>query len=502
MNMMGTDLMPLLPLGIVIATAVLLILYEVFSSQGDRTYCAHFAVLGCAIAIAFALRGIEGPPHPLFGSAGRTEPLVVDAFASFASVLVIAAGLLAALLSPGYVRVAKCAEGEYYALILFAVAGMMVMAMAGDLIVFFLGLEAMSIAVYALTGTRGNDPRAAEAALKYFLMGSFATGFLLFGIAMVYGATGSVALTDLAHAVSIDDAVANQPLLALGIVLIIIGFAFKVAAVPFHMWAPDVYEGAPTPVTGFMAVAVKAAAFVALLRVVMVGLKVQNQIEEPIWITLLTLLATLTVVGGNVLALVQQNVKRMLAYSSISHAGYALIGIVAAARGEESAGVAVLFYLTAYTFMTLGAFGVLAFLERSDGGNEAERFGAFAGIGYKHPALGFAMAVFMIALGGLPPTAGFFGKLYLFSAAIRAGETPLALVGIFGSIISVYYYLRVIVAFYMRDVPEPGPLPSATRSTQLAIGLGLAVIAVLYIGVFPSQWIELGRTAIQSLLMG
>jgi NADH-quinone oxidoreductase subunit N len=202
------------------------------------------------------------------------------------------------------------------------------------------------------------------------------------------------------------------------------------------------------------------------------------------------------------LALVQTNLKRMLAYSSISHAGYALIGVVAAGRGEASAGAAVLFYLTGYTFMTLGAFGVLSFLERKEGGMDAERFGAYAGIGYKHPALGAAMVLFMIALAGIPPTAGFFGKLYLFSSAIRAGETPLAIVGILGSVISVYYYLRVIVAFYMRDVPDPGPTPTATRTPQLTIGLVVAVLMVLLIGVFPSPWIELGRSAIQSLLVG
>lgn len=502
MTVSGSDLLPLIPFGIVVATGVLLLLYEVFATQPGRTFCAHIAVAGGALAIFFALRAMGDPRHALFGSAGHAAPIIVDAFATFASIVMIAGGVLASLLSPAYARNADCDNGEYYALIWFSVAAMIVMAMAGDLITFFLGLETMSIAVYALTGCRGNDPRSSEAALKYFLMGSFATGFLLFGIALVYGATGSVALVDLARAVSIEEGVPDQPLLALGLVLIMLGFAFKLAAVPFHMWAPDVYEGAPTPVSGFMAVAVKAAAFVGLLRIVIVGLRVSRELEDPIWITLLSGLAVTTVIGGNVLALVQQNVKRMLAYSSISHAGYALIGVVAAARGEPSAGVAVLFYLTGYTFMTLGAFGVLTFLERSDGGQEAERFGAYAGIGYKHPALGFAMSVFMVALGGLPPTAGFFGKLYVFTAAIRGGDVWLAVIGVIGSAISIYYYLRVIVSFYMKDDADPGPLPMATRSTQLTIGLTIAVFAVLYIGVFPSRWIEMGRIAIQSLSVG
>ncbi|MCK6546594.1 NADH-quinone oxidoreductase subunit N [Myxococcota bacterium] len=495
-------LVPLVPLGIVVLTALLLIMYEVFTVQKDRVFCAHLALVGAGAALAFSIGALDEPPQSLFGAPGRVAPLVVDAFASFASVVMLAGSMIVFLLSPGYAKNAGHDHGEYYALLLFAVAGMMVMAMSADLMTFFVGLETMSIAVYALCAARTNDGRAAEAALKYFLMGSFATGFLLFGIALVYGATGSVALVDLARAVGAQDALANHPLLGLGLVLIIVGFGFKVSAVPFHMWAPDVYEGAPTPVTGFMAVSVKAAAFVGLLRVVIVGLGDSGSVDNPVWMPILSVLAVATVLGGNMLALVQTNLKRMLAYSSVSHAGYALIGVVAAGRGESSAGAAVLFYLTGYTFMTLGAFGVLAFLERKEGGMEAERFGAYAGIGYKHPALGLAMTLFMVALAGIPPTAGFFGKLYLFSSAIRAGETPLAIVGILGSVISVYYYLRVIVAFYMRDVPDPGPTPTATRTPQLAIGLVLAVVMVLMIGVFPSQWIELGRSAIQSLLVG
>jgi NADH-quinone oxidoreductase subunit N len=290
----------------------------------------------------------------------------------------------------------------------------------------------------------------------------------------------------------------HQPLLALGLILILIGFAFKVAAVPFHMWAPDVYEGAPTPVTGFMAVGVKAAAFVALLRIVMVGLGAGD--SSHVWLQLLSALAVLTIVVGNVLALVQQNVKRMLAYSSIAHAGYAMIGVVVAGSGYEEAGAAVLFYLTTYTFMTLGAFGVLTFLERRDGSLEAERFGAFAGIGFKHPAVGIAMSLFMVSLAGLPPTGGFFGKLYLFSAAVKSGAVNLALIGILGSIISVYYYLRVIVAFYMKDAPDPGPTPQATHSRQLTLGLILAALGVLCLGIVPGWWIEFGQTAIRSLI--
>lgn len=488
----------ILPVVILLGTGLVLLMLEVFSLGKDRQWAANFSLVGLGIALYFALRGIGGEPQALFAGPGKAAPIMADAFGHLASAVMLAAGFVAVLFSPEYIKNARCSSGEYYALILFSIVGMIVMAMAGDLITFFLGLEVMSIGVYVLTGIRRNDLRASEAALKYLLMGAFATGFLLMGIAFIYGAAGTVALPQLARHMAAP--VGGQAILITGLVLVLIGVGFKVAAVPFHLWAPDVYEGAPTPITGFMAVGVKAAAFVALVRIVAVGFA--NAEESAAVIPFISLIAYLTIIVGNLLAIVQRNVKRMLAYSSVSHAGYALIGVVALARGEETAGAAVLFYLTAYTFMTLGAFGVLAFLERKDGGAESERFGAFAGMGYKHPALGMAMSVFMIALAGMPPTGGFFGKLYIFSAAINAGELGLVFAGIAGSLISVYYYLRVIVSFYMVDVPDAGPLPSATRSKHLTAGLIIATAAVITLGIFPNQWIELGKLAIKSLNVG
>ncbi|MCB9645275.1 MAG: NADH-quinone oxidoreductase subunit N [Deltaproteobacteria bacterium] len=496
MSITLADLAQLLPVWILVATGLLLLMYEVFANQADRSHYANISVVGFVLALWATYSSLGSGTAYLFGQ-GATAPLILDGFARAGSLLLLSGGLIATLLSPAYAKNAGHDTGEYYALIVFAVVGMMVMVMAGDLMTFFLGLETMSIAVYALTGLRAGDARSIEAALKYFLMGAFATGFLLFGIAMVYGATGSVALVDLARFLSASDsALSANPILLLGVVLILIGFAFKVAAVPFHMWAPDVYEGAPTPVAGFMAVGVKAAAFLALLRLVMVAL---GSVEAAPWLPMLRWVSILTILGGNLMALSQSNVKRMLAYSSVSHAGYAMIGIVAAAKGETTAGNAVLFYLTGYTFMTLGAFGVLAFLERKEGGPESERFGAYAGVGFKHPAMGAAMVLFMIALAGMPPTGGFFGKLYLFSAAIRANELPLALVGIAGSLVSVYYYLRVLVHFYMREVPEPGPTPTATRSTQLSLGVALSAALILILGVFPSQWVQVSAKAVASI---
>lgn len=490
------QLAPLTPVGIVLATACILLMLEVFSTGEDRRWAAVLSVVGLGLAMFSTFQLFGEPTRMLFSTPDRVSgPLVIDAFAAFSWALVIASGIVTALLSPAYLKNAGFNFGEYYALMLFAIVGMMVMGAAGDLFTLFLGIEVMSIAVYVLTGLRRNDLRSTEAALKYFLMGAFATGFLLFGIALIFGDLGSVALRDVARAAA--GGIGERPIFALGAVLFLIGMAFKIAAVPFHLWAPDVYEGAPTPVTGFMAVGVKAAAFVGLLRVVVVGFGADE--SGATVVPFLSMLAYLTIIVGNILAVVQRNVKRMLAYSSVSHAGYAMIGVVAAAKGEESAGAAVLFYLLAYTFTTLGAFGVLTFLERKESGAEAERFGAYAGVGFRHPALGVAMALFMVALAGMPPTGGFFGKLYIFSAALDAGERGLVAAGVVGSIISVYYYLRVIVAFYMRDVPDPGPLPTATRSRGLTAGLAVASLAVVYLGVFPGRWIDLGKLAMRSL---
>jgi NADH-quinone oxidoreductase subunit N len=274
-----------------------------------------------------------------------------------------------------------------------------------------------------------------------------------------------------------------------------------VAAVPFHSWAPDVYEGAPTPIAGFMAVAVKAAAFFGLLRIIVVGMG-DAAAGSGLVVPLLTGIAAVTIIGGNILALVQRNVKRMLAYSSVSHAGYAMIGMVAVAKGEQSAAEAVLFYLSAYTFMTLGAFGVLTFLERKEGHADSERYGAYAGCGFRYPALGLLMVLFMIALAGMPLTGGFMGKLYLFSAALKADLLPLVAIGILGSIISVYYYLRVVVAFYMRDVPDPGPVAEGSPSASIHYGLLLAGLGVLVLGLFPNSWLVITKRVIESLYLG
>ncbi|MEO1233560.1 MAG: NADH-quinone oxidoreductase subunit N [Myxococcota bacterium] len=482
------DLLALGPSLLLAVAAVAVLLADAVASGPDfpprTTWLAPMCALVLALSVGASLGRLGADPRALLAGA-----LIDDDFSRAGAVLLSAAGFVAVLLSPIYARHARIESGEYYALLLISVVGLHVMVMAADFMTFFLGLETMSIAVYALTGMRANDARASEAALKYFIVGSFSTGFLLFGIALLYGATGAVSYAALSAP---TPAAGAADLLPLGLALVFVGFAFKVAAVPFHMWAPDVYEGAPTPITGFMAVAVKAGAFMALLRLVHAG---GASLASPAGLSLLSGLAAVTIVVGNALALVQTSVKRMLAYSSISHAGYLLIGIVAAVKGEPTAAGGVFYYLSAYTFTTLGAFGVLTYLERAEGGAAPERFGAFAGLGFKYPRLGLAMIVFMVALAGMPPTGGFFGKLYVFSAALRAGDVGLALVGVAGSIVGVYYYLKVVVAFYMREQPDPGPLPEANPSRMLGLGLAAAVLATLLLGLVPSPWVRVGQSA-------
>lgn len=480
-----SDLAPLLPLGVLLLSAAVSLLAQAFGVSKERGYLANFSLIGFLAAIALLAGQLGQGSERLFAGA-----LLADDFSRTAILVMMAAGLVVSLMSPAYTARVESDHGEYYALLQLAVVGMGVMTMAADLFTLFLGLETMSIAVYAMTALRPKSARSAEAAMKYFLMGAFATGFLVFGMTLVYGATGGVALTELSR-VSLE-----RPLLFGGTVLLLVGFFFKIAAVPFHMWAPDVYEGAPTPVAGFMAVGVKAAAFAALLKVITL---LGGQSE--LWVQLLSGLAMLTIIAGNLLALAQDSVKRMLAYSSVSHAGYVLIGLVAQLKGDPNAGAAVLYYLTAYTFLTLGAFAVLAALERADGDPEAERYESFGGVGRRHPVLGLAMILFMIGLAGMPPTGGFFGKLYLFSAAIEVGRVDLAFVGILGSLISVYYYLRVLVGFYMRPEPE-NPRPRPARSTALGIALALSAFCVLALGVFPQPWLSTTQQAAQSLRPG
>jgi len=422
------------------------------------------AALGVALLQTICLWGRQGTDF--------SRMVYLDNFSLFFYLIFILGTALTVLLSRAYLEDYGKNLGEYYVLLLFATVGMMLMAAGAHLIMIFLGLEILSIAVYVLAGLFREDVKSNEAALKYLILGAFSSAFLLFGLALLYGATGTLFLDDLAK--TLNGPGLRTPLILAGVALIIVGFGFKVAAVPFHMWTPDVYEGAPTSITAFMAVGVKAAAFAAFARVfflVFPALKVD-------WQMVLWVLAVGTMTLGNVVAIAQTNIKRMLAYSSIAHAGYLLVALVAA---NQLGAVSLLYYLLAYTLMNMGAFGVVILV-----GRKKDRYlniYDYAGLGAQHPALAATMAIFMFALAGIPPTAGFVGKFYIFSAAIQAGYIWLAIIGVMNSLVSVYYYLRITVLMYMK--PAEADLGPISFATGLKLTLILTAIGVLWIGIFP-----------------
>jgi NADH-quinone oxidoreductase subunit N len=400
--------------------------------------------------------------------------------------------VLSVLLGRGWLARRDMERGEYYALVLFAASGMVLLGMAADLLLAFVAIEIMSLAVYSLAAYPRRGQRPPEAAFKYFILGSFASAIFLYGSSLVYGATGSTQLSSIGHG--------GGTLLAAGLSLVLVGLAFKVAAVPFHAWTPDVYEGAPTPVTAFMAAGVKAAAFAFLTRAVLATVAGTPLAVSSQFGGLLGLLAVLTMVVGNLFALPQRNVKRMLAYSSIAHAGYLLVGVIAAsdpvARAQGLS--AVLVYLAAYAFTVVGAFAVLAVLERREPNPDSDPAGAwdisrFAGLAARRPWLAFAMAIFMLSLAGVPPTAGFVAKLSVFQSAAAAKAWGLVIVGVLTSIMGVFYYLRVVVAMYMRpaEVEEPASAPAT-----IAVAIALAALVVVVLGFTPEPLTAWARAAV------
>ncbi len=397
-------------------------------------------------------------------------------FPAFFEIVFLLSSALSVLLSKPYLEKQKIDFGEYYSLVVFATVGMMLMASARDLMVLFLGLELMSISLYVLAGFVRRDAKSNEASLKYFLLGAFATGFLLYGIALVYGASGT---TNLANILGRFSSIQNDPLLWIGAALILVGLSFKISAVPFHMWVPDVYEGSPTTISGFMSTGSKAAAFSALVLVFSYSIHPSWQLQ-----LVMAYLAAFTMVLGNLIALVQTNIKRMLAYSSIAHAGYALVGIAAA---NSLGRTGVLYYMLAYTFMQIGAFGVVSVLESKEG--KYLNISDYEGLAYKHPIIAALMALFMFSLAGLPPFAGFFGKYYLFASAVTADMTWLAIVGVLASVVSVYFYLSVVVNMYFKDLPEGST--SVTISKLGATALIIAAAAVIGLGLTPGYIVAL-----------
>jgi NADH-quinone oxidoreductase subunit N len=478
------DLRPLIPAAIVAVTGMLALLAQAFTPKGKVAPSSALSLAGLVAALVSVVILASGPGR---GSV-MADMLAADDFALFLHALILGIAILGVLLAGSYLREIGTERGEYYALLLFAVVGMLGLVSARDLIAVFIALEILSVSLYAMAGMRRDREESQEAALKYFITGAFSSSFFLYGIAVLYGASGSTRLDKIGAAVA-TLAPGQERLVLLGVGLLLVGFGFKVALAPFHMWTPDVYEGAPTTVTAFMSAGVKAAAFGALLRVFALTL----QPLAASWQPLVGGLAMFTIVVGNLGALAQTSVKRMLAYSSVAHAGYLLVALVAA---PQVATEAVLFYLVAYAAVNLGGFGALASMAKA--GKEPLSLGDVAGLSVRHPALAAAMTVFLISLAGIPVSAGFVGKFYLFKAAVGAGYTPVAVVGVLMSVVSAYYYLRVVVAMYMReparDVTWSVPSPAAS------LALAVSVAVVLALGIYPAPVLELAHRAAQSLL--
>lgn len=450
-----------------------------FGGGADLGWLALVGVLLAAMANGW-LYGLT--------EVGRSSMVALDGFRLFANWVFLLAAALAIMISFAYVYRQRLQAGEFYGLILLSTAGMMFMAGARDLIVVFLGLEVMSIAVYALTAFNRRDRKSAEAGLKYFLLGAFATGFFLYGIALVYGATGSTNVFEIGQAVSSGGA--STTLLTVGIAFLIIGFGFKVSAVPFHMWTPDVYEGAPAPVTAFMSAAVKAAAFVAFLRVFMVGFDG----AYDVWFPIMWWLAAITMVAANLMALVQSNVKRMLAYSSVAHGGYLLVAITAS---NQAAAAGLLFYLLIYTVMNIGAFAIVIGVAHQ--AEERLQVEDYAGFGWAQPMMGVLLTVFLLSLAGFPGTGGFMGKIYLLQAAADAQLWYLMVVLVLTTIASYWYYLRVAWFMWMKRQLSEDQHDLVIIPVPMRIALFASVAIVIYLGFFPSAALDFARESVEGL---
>ena len=474
-----SDLLALLPVWILSIAAMVIMLVNVTRQKPSSSVSALLSLIGI-VGAAWAAWSWRNESLSLFHDMYR-----LDAFSTFFTFLVLAIAAVGTLFAWDYLKRTNLNQGEYYALLLLSTLGMIFMAAANDLIMIFLGLELMSIALYILAGFRKNRFESNEAALKYFLLGAFASGFLLYGIALVYGATGSTNLSDIGGYL-LGSPVAQAPLLMAGGLLVFIGLGFKVSLVPFHMWTPDAYEGAPTAATAFMSAGAKAAGFAGLLRVLMIALPSVGSH----WTEVMTGLAMLTMTVGNVIAILQSNLKRMLAYSSIAHAGYVMLGVIA---GGTAGASAVLFYLAVYSLMNLGAFGIVTMMGK--GADERVRVQDLAGAGFRHPWLGVAMTIFMLGLAGIPPTAGFVGKLYLFSAALSQGHTALVIVAVLNSVAAVYYYLRPVVVMYM-TTPEGEPL-EVSSALPGVLAIVVLVVATIWLGTAAAP---LTNAAAQSVL--
>ncbi|MGE3492026.1 MAG: NADH-quinone oxidoreductase subunit N [Vicinamibacterales bacterium] len=478
--MISSEFDAIIPILCVTLAGLVVLLAEAFRGRDEKMPIGGLAIIGLVGA---------GAASVLLWNRNATSFGVVtaDNFSLFVNLVLVAVGILTVIFSSQTVDRDGIPAGEYYAIMLFGIVGMMLMGQATDLLVIFLALETMSLAVYVLTGIRREQQQSTEAAFKYFLLGAFASSFFLYGVAFLYGVTGSTNLDRIGSVIAAQS-MSGNPMILLGVGLLIVGFAFKVAAVPFHMWSPDAYEGAPAVVTGFMSTGVKAAAVAAFVRVFLSSL--EPMITE--WAPVLWAISAATMVLGTVVGVAQTSLKRMLAYSSIAHGGYILAGLVA---GNDVGKAAILFYLAAYALTNLGAFGVIALLGTRERANDDLR--DYAGLFHSHPALAVLMTFFLLSLGGFPPTAGFIAKWYVFSAAIGSGYYGLAIIGVLSSVVSVFFYLRIVVMMFMteRDArPVPAPITGVAMS-----GLVLALVGVLYLGVLPTAVIDFAQASISTI---
>ncbi len=488
-----------LPALALVIGAILLLVVELLLPRRRQGWIAWLALLNTLISLVITLANFNVRGEAFGGM------LVADPFTSLVNVTVLTAAAIGILLAIDYLKRTQIEHRtEYYLLLLFTTSGMMFMGAANDLIIIFVALELLSIPLYVLSGIRRPDLKSEEAALKYFLLGAFASGFIVFGIALIYGATGSTRLPVIWQAVSaiVEGGSSAVYMLLLGLGLITVSLGFKVAAVPFHMWTPDVYEGAPKSVTAFMSVGTKTGSFAALLRILLVGLPTLLIADgtRAAWVDTLAIIAALTMILGNLLAIWQTNIKRLLAYSSIAHAGYVLVAVAAAGhpavadRGVQAA----LLYLLAYTFTNLGAFAVAIAVERNDG--SGVDLDSFVGLGRQQPLLALLMALFMLSLTGIPLTAGFVGKWYVFLAAVDAGLVWLAVIGVVTSVFGAYYYLRVVVAMFLQEGPADISMPRLPRS--LAVALIVTTLGTLILGVFPNLLAGLSGGVSLALALG
>jgi NADH-quinone oxidoreductase subunit N len=469
-----------IPVICVTLAGLVVMLAEAFRSKDERMPLGGLAIIGLVGAGAASVLLWDR-------NAASFGVTTADNFAIFVNLVLVVIGILTVIISSQTVERDGLPAGEYYATLLFAIVGMMLMAQATDLLLVFLALETMSLAVYVMTGMRRDQVQSSEAGFKYFLLGAFASSFFLYGVAFLYGVTGTTSLDRMGSVIAAQS-MSGNPLILLGVGLMLVGFAFKIAAVPFHMWSPDAYEGAPAVVTGFMSTGVKAAAIAAFARVFLSAL-------EPMitdWAPVVWVVAAATMVVGTVLGVAQTSLKRMLAYSSIAHGGYLLLGIIA---GSDVGKAAILFYLAAYALTNLGAFGIIALLGSRERANDDLR--DYAGLWHTHPGLATLMTFFLLSLGGFPPTAGFIAKWYVFSAAVGQGYYGLAVIGMLASVVSVFFYLRIVVMMYMSE-RDARPVPAPVTGVALA-GLVASLAGVLYLGVLPARVLDWAQASVATI---